>query len=232
MTIICKCNDLSLHQTETIEQSEVASYLKHEQTLLWIEMKFPGDGELDWLGQTFSLHPATMKLVQSKGDYPSFNWQGEYSVFACTAVRFDEQQVLHDPVYFIISQKYIITVEYHPIGVLDDVRKQWDSSQALAHAAVYFVFIILDSIVDSYFEVVRAIRLQIDELHHTSFERGQINVPQHINGIMQHLNDLEHLMFNSLFNGYAFLRKEEGHSLYPITASRAYTAPVSHQQRI
>jgi magnesium transporter len=200
----------------------VASYLKHEQTLLWIEMKCPDDGELDWLGQTFSLAPATVKLVQSKGDYPAFNWQEEYYVFAGTAVRIDEQKVLLDPVYLISSQNYIITVEYHPIGLLDNVRKQWDSQQAIEHAALYFIFMILSSIVVSFFEAVRAIRLQIDELHTTSLQGKQTDVPQHINRLLKHSNDLEQVMFNSMFTGYAFLHKEEGHSLYPISVSRIY----------
>ena len=222
MKIICKYNDLSNRQTEVIEQTQVASHLKQEQTLLWIEMKLPSDGELDWLGQTFSLHPSTVKLIQSKGDYPAFNWQEAYYVFAGTAVRFEEQQVMHDPVYLIASQKYIITVEYHPVGVLENVRKQWDSHQPLEHAALYYIFLILNSVVVSYFEAVRATRLQIYELHNTSLERGQTDVPQHLNRLLKHSNDLEHLMFNSMFSGFAFLHKEEGHSLYPITSSRIY----------
>jgi magnesium transporter len=222
MTIICNSNDLSNHQTEVIEQSQVPSYLNKEQILLWIEVKLPGDEELDWLRQTFSLHPATMKLIQSKEDYPAFEWQEEYYIFAGTAVRFDQQQVLHDPLYLIASKKYFITIEYHPVGVLDRVRKQWESHQALEHAALYFCFMILDSIVVSYFEAVRAIRLQIDELHKTSLEHGQTDVQQHINRLIKHSNDLEQVMFNSMFCGYAFLHKEEGHGLYPITASRIY----------
>jgi magnesium transporter len=222
MTIICKSIDLSNHQTEVIEQPQVASYLKQEQTLLWIEMKLPSDGELDWLGQTFALHQSTVKLIQLKGDYPAFDWQEAYYIFAGTAVRIEEQQVMHDPAYLIASQKYFITIEYHPVGVLDNVRKQWDSHQSLEHAALYFIFLILDSIVVSYFEAVRAIRLQIDELHNTSLERGQTDVAQHINRLLKHSNDLEQMMFNSMFSGFAFLHKEEGHSLYPITASRIY----------
>jgi magnesium transporter len=163
-----------------------------------------------------------VKLVQSKGDYPAFSWQEEYYVFAGTAVRINEQQVLHDPMYLISSQNYIITVEYHPIGVLHDVRKQWESHQALEHAALYFIFMILDSIVVSFFEAVRAIRLQIDDLHTTSLEHGQTDVPQHINRLLKHSNNLEQVMFNSMFSGYAFLHKEEGHSLYPISVSHIY----------
>src|SRR5260370_15265294 len=121
MTIICKHYDLSTNHTETIEQSQVATCLKQEQTLLWIEMKLPSDGELDWLGQTFSLNPATMKSVQAKEGYPSFDWHEDYYVFTSTAVHFDEQHVLRDPVDLIFSQKYIITVEYQPIGFLDGV---------------------------------------------------------------------------------------------------------------
>ena len=222
MTIICKCFDLSLHQTGTIEQSQVASYLKHEQTLLWIEMKSPDDGELDWLGQTFSLHPATVKLVQSKGVYPAFDWQEEYYVFAGTAVRIDEQKVLHDPVYLIISQKYIITVEYHPIGAFNDVRKQWESHQALEHAALYFIFLIIASIADSYFEVAHVIRSKSDALHNTSDRSGLMNVPQEIQGLMDYLNEIDLLIFYSMHSIYAFLRKIEGHSLYSIVDIRIY----------
>jgi Mg2+ and Co2+ transporter CorA len=160
MTIICRRYDLSTHHTETFDRFQVDSYLKHEQTLLWIEMKCPDDADLDWLGQTCSLHPSLVKLVQSKGDYPSFDWQEEYYVFASTAVRFDEQQVLHYPVYLITSQKYIITIDYQPVGVFVNVRKQWDRSQAIEPVALYFIVLILVSIVVSFFEAVRAIRLQ------------------------------------------------------------------------
>src|SRR5713101_1219237 len=183
MTIICKRYDLSTHHTETIEQSQVASYLKHEQTLLWIEMKFPEDGELDWLSQTFSLHPATVKMVQEKHGYPSFDWRDDYYVFKSTAVHFDEQHLLHDPVYIISSQKYIITVEYQPIGFLAGVRRQWESNEAIEHAALYFTFLIIASIADSYFEVAHVIRSKSDALRNTSDRSGLMNVPQEIQGL-------------------------------------------------
>lgn len=233
MTIICKHYDLSTHHTETIEQSQVATYLKQEQTLLWIEMKLPGDGELDWLGQTFSLNPATMKLVQAKEGNPSFDWHEEYYVFTSTAVHFDEQHVQRDPVYLIFSQKYMITVEYQPIGFLDGVRRQWESNEALEHAALYFIFLIIDSITDSYFEVVRIIRSKIDELRTTSVEPGQTHVPQKIQGLTDYLNELDHLIFYSIHSIYALIRKVEGHSLYPTTASRtAFRLIETHYQQI
>lgn len=222
MTIICKRYDLTTHHTDTIEQSQVSSSLKQEQTLLWIELKLPSDSELDWLGQTFSLQPDSVKLVQTKEGYPSFDWQEEYYIFTSTAVRFDEQQVLHDSVYLICGQNYMITVEYQPIGLLPGVRRQWESNQKLEYPAFYFLYLVLDSIVDSYIEVVRALRLQIDELHHISVEKGQINVPQKVNEIMAHLNEADHLISSSFISEYAFLRKEEGHSLYPIADSQIY----------
>jgi Mg2+ and Co2+ transporter CorA len=218
MTIICRRYDLSTHHTETIEPSQVASYLKQEQTLLWIETKLPSDGELAWLGQTFSLHPATVKLVQMKDGDPSFDWQEEYYVFTSTAVHFDEQHLLHDPVYIIFSQQYILTVEYQPIGFLAGVRRQWESHEALEHAAPYFNFLILDSIADSYLEVAHGIRSKIDELSNTSGEPGQTNVPQKVQGLMDYLNKIDHLIFDSIHSIYALLHKVEGHSLYPITA--------------
>ena len=233
MTIICKHYDLSTHHTETIEQSQVATSLKQEQTFLWIEMKLPSDGELDWLGQTFSLNSATMKLIQVKEGYPSFDWYEEYYVFTSTAVHFDEQQVQRDPVYLIFSQKYIITLEYRPIGFLAGVRRQWDSNEVLVHAALYFVFLIVDSITDSYFEVIRVIRLKIDELRNTSVEPGQTHVPQKIQGLMDHLNELDRLTFYSTHSSYALLRKVEGHGLNSITASRNYFRYLDeHYKRI
>ena len=233
MTIICKHYDLSTHHTETIEQSQVATSLKQEQTFLWIEMKLPSDGELDWLGQTFSLNPATMKLVQAKEGYPSFDWHEEYYVFTSTAVHFDEQHVLRDPVYLIFSQKYIITVEYQPIGFLDGVRRQWESNEALEHAALYFIFLIIDSITDSYFEVTRVIRSKINELRNTSVEPGQTHVPQQVQKLTDYLNELDSLIFYSIHSIYALLRKVEGHSLYPIKASQTYFLLVEkHYKRI
>jgi Mg2+ and Co2+ transporter CorA len=233
MTIICKHYDLSTHHTETIEQSQVATYLEQEQTLLWIEMKLPSDGELDWLDQTFSLNPATMKLVQAKEGYPSFDWHEEYYVFTSTAVNFDEQHVIRDPVYLIFSQKYMITVEYQPIGFLDGVRRQWESNEALEHAALYFIFLIIDSITDSYFEAVRIIRSKINELRTTSVEPGQTHVPQKIQGLTDYLNELDNLIFYSIHSIYALIRKVEGHSLYPTTASRtAFLLIEKHYQQI
>jgi Mg2+ and Co2+ transporter CorA len=170
MTIICKHYDLSTHHTETIEQSQVATYLKHEQTLFWIEMKLPSDGELDWLGQTFSLNPDTVKLVQAKEGYPSFDWHEEYYVFTSTAVHF---------------------------------------------------------------EVIRVIRSKINELRNTSVEPGQTHVPQKVQGLTDYLNELDYLIFYSIHSIYAFFRKVEGHSLYPITASRTdFLLIEKHYQQI
>jgi Mg2+ and Co2+ transporter CorA len=123
MSIICKRYDLFTNRTETIEQSLVDAYLKQQNTLLWIEVRLPVDGELDWLGQTFSLQPATMQSIQAKDGYPSFVWNEKYYVFTSTAMYFAEQHLIHDPVYIICSHNYIITVEYHPIGFLADVRR-------------------------------------------------------------------------------------------------------------
>jgi magnesium transporter len=165
--------------------------------------------------------------------YPSFDWFEGYYIFTSTAVRFDEQHVLRDQVYIIFSQNYIITLEYQPIGFLAGVRRQWESNEALEHAALYFIFLIIDSITDSYFEVESDIRSKINELRNTSVGPGQTNFPQKVQGLMDHLNELGHLIYYSIHSGYALLRKEEGHSLYPITVSRTYFLHLdNHYQRI
>jgi Mg2+ and Co2+ transporter CorA len=220
LTIICRRYNLSTYHTGTIDQSQVASNLKQEQTLLWIEMKLPSDGELDWLGQTFSLHLDTVKSIQEKHGYPSFDWREDYYVFKSTAVHFDEQHLLHDPVYIISSQKYIITVEYQPIGFLADVRRQWDSNEALENAPLYFTFMIIDSIANSYFEVAHFIRSKITEIRNTSDGPGQTNVPQEIQKLMDYLNEIDLLIFYSMHSIFALILKVEGHSLFPITATR------------
>ncbi|HEY6287724.1 MAG TPA: CorA family divalent cation transporter, partial [Ktedonobacteraceae bacterium] len=220
MTIICRHYDLSTYHTGTIDQSQVTSSLKQEQALLWIELKLPSDEELDWLGQTFSLHPATLKMVQEKHGYPSFDWREDYYVFKSTAVHFDEQHLLHDPVYIISSQKYIITVEYQPIGFLASVRRQWESNEAIEHPALYFIFLIIASIANSYFEVAYVIRSKSDALRNTSDRSGLSNVPHEIQGLMDYLNEIDLLIFYSMHSIYALLRKVEGHSLYPIAAIR------------
>ena len=233
MTITCKHYDLSTHHTETIEQSQLATYLKQEQTLLWIEMKLPSDGELDWLGQTFSLNPATVKLVQAKEGDPSFDWQEEYDVFTSTAVHLDEQHVRRDPVYLIFSQKYMITVDYQTIGFLDGVRRQWESNEALEHARLYFIFLTIDSITDSYFEVIRILRSKITELRNTSADPRSLHVPQKVQELTDYLNELDRLIFFSIHSIYALLRKVEGHSLDPITASQTdFLLLEKHYQRI
>lgn len=220
MTITCRHYDLSTYHTGIIDQSQVASSLKQEQILLWIEMKLPSDGDLDWLGQTFSLHPATVKMVQEKHGYPSFDWHEDYYVFKSTAVHFDEQHLLHDPVYIISSQKYIITVEYQPIGFLAGVRRQWDSNESLENAPLYFTFMIIDSIANSYFEVAHFIRSKIAEIRNTLDAPGQANVPQEIQKLMDYLNEIDLLIFYSMHSIFALILKVEGHSLFPIAATR------------
>jgi Mg2+ and Co2+ transporter CorA len=117
MTIICRHYDLYTYHTGTIDQSQVTSSLKQEQALLWIEMKLPSAEELDWLGQTFSLHPATVKSVQEKHGYPSFDWREDYYVFKSTAVHFDEQHLLHqfqthqtDYLNILVNRLTVVTI--------------------------------------------------------------------------------------------------------------------------
>jgi Mg2+ and Co2+ transporter CorA len=127
----------------------------------------------------------------------------------------------------------MITVEYQPIGFLDGVRRQWESNEALEHAALYFVFLTIDSITDSYFEVIRVIRSKIHELRNTSAEPGQTHIPQQVQKLTDYLNELDSLIFYSIHSIYALLRKVEGHSLYPIVASQNdFLLIEKHYQRI
>ncbi len=138
-------------------------------TFFWLDLDGIDDEATDVLLNTFSIHPLAVKDVEHFGQRPKVD---EYDGFVHMVVHgvsesgspVDEGPT--DEVHFIFATDYAITIHRGSCGALDDARQrvgEHRQSQSVP-PQIDLIYLIIDRLVDSFFDPLEKFDNQIDDL--------------------------------------------------------------------
>ncbi|MFT8320161.1 MAG: magnesium transporter CorA family protein [Bacillus sp. (in: firmicutes)] len=154
-----------------IDLADIKEHMKvgnEKENLLWIDLYDTTKEELQKIAEIFDFHPLAIEdclqhTLRSKVD----RYDG-YTFFIFNSVNYNEEndvEITTQELNVFLGENYIVTV--HPkrikaIGkVVDTIRH---SKTKMNQGADYFLYCIIDEIVDEYFPILNRISERIDEL--------------------------------------------------------------------
>jgi magnesium transporter len=151
-----------MHVLTALDRREI-SELRERGEFFWLDLTAPSDADVEAIGEAFDLDPHAVEAATSFGQRPRIARFGDYVllVFYGARSRPGQSPELIE-VHLFISGDYVVSV--HP-GHCDPL---WQLQKSLPRrdsgSEEYVVFRILDSLADSFFEVLGGIDDEIDGL--------------------------------------------------------------------
>lgn len=142
------------------------SKLVEDPHLLWVDVANPSENDLECLEQEFSLHPLAMEDVREHHQRPKLE---KYPTHAFMVVYSSELQEID----IFVGPTWVITVRESdndgPVWSVENARARFDRTHPDPCDVGYLVYVLLDEIVDGYFDETDRAEEKIEELENLIF---------------------------------------------------------------
>ncbi len=135
--------------------------------LYWVDLIAPTEAELNRLQQTFEFHPLSIEDSSHFHQRSKVDAYDGYLFITLYAHRFDKekQEILADELHVFLGSNYLVTVHREPLPALSRARERYErETEAYKKGPDFFLYLIGDELVDSYFPLLDCLETEIDDL--------------------------------------------------------------------
>jgi len=151
---------------DTVDESLIAE-LRRQGEFFWLDLVSPSEEEIQRLGTLLGWHPLSIEDTQRMGQRPKLDVYGDGALLVLQgAVEVhpeDENDHPLEEVHCHLSGEFIVTVHSERFQDLRQVRTLLQNSTA-PKTERYYVYKIIDVIVDSYFPLLSDLDEEINDL--------------------------------------------------------------------
>ena len=138
-----------------------------ENTVRWINIEGLDDTKmLDDLCSHFNFHPLVKDDILIQNSRPKLDDHNEYVFTSVNILKYNFAENTFDLVKLniILGKNYVITVSQNSSDVIDDVKNRINKNLPLIqkHGADYLQYVILDTVIESYFDVLEQLNDRVD----------------------------------------------------------------------
>jgi magnesium transporter len=148
------------------DPNRISDIRGRDDRLLWVDMVDPTDAELDQVGDEFELHPLAMEDAKKHGQRPKFE---RYPTHAFV-VAYSNPTAEVD---LFVGRDWLVTVRERDdageVWSLDGARSRFERTRDADATVGFLLYVILDEIVDGYFDVVEQAEDRLEVLEERIF---------------------------------------------------------------
>ncbi|NNL03188.1 MAG: magnesium/cobalt transporter CorA [Eudoraea sp.] len=152
---------------------EVFSF-ENKDTITWININGLNHiKEIEKLGKDFMLHPLILEDIANTQQRPKLEEHEEYIFVVLKMLYFDKDQNLKfENISFVQGSSYVLSFQEADGDVFNAVRDRLRNSKGRvrSNGADYLLYVLMDAIVDNYFNLMEVMGEKIEELEENLFE--------------------------------------------------------------
>jgi magnesium transporter len=146
-------------ETEVNDLSQITPFLQKEDCITWIDLKGINHLEtIEQIGKLFNIHPLVLEDIVNAEQRPKFEDYNDYLFFTLKTmeVNGDKFHVDYGQISIIVGKNFVITFQEKVNNLFGTIRNRLLSgvSRARTRQSDFLVYLIVDSVVDSYFHVI------------------------------------------------------------------------------
>ncbi len=138
-----------------------------EKRVRWINIdgKYP-PALLDTLGEAFHIHPLVIKNITNRDQRAKIEAYPEFLSVVAKMIYFSGGEMVVEHIHFLLGQGFVITIGEAKGDVFGTIRGwiESDGGHVRRAGADYLMYLLLDAIVDGYFDVLEELNERIDAL--------------------------------------------------------------------
>jgi magnesium transporter len=148
-----------------LDPSRIAEVVKDPGALVWLDVDRPTQEVMAALQEEFGFHELAIEDSLQPHQRPKAEQYEDYYFLVCYLVETHDGKVLNRELAAFVSASYLVTIRKDPEIDLEPAARQWEGHpDRLAEGAGYMLYVLLDRIVDGYFESVDALEDRTEDL--------------------------------------------------------------------
>jgi magnesium transporter len=156
---------------EVDDPDRISDLVAIDGTVVWADVCDPAEGELELVEREFDLHPLAMEDARKHGQRPKLEHFNDHAFVVAYAADVETNELVE--VDFFIGRNWLITVHDPTPGGgdfdVDDCQARVCRLHPVAPSASFLFYIVLDTLVDSYFGLIDAFGEQVDAIEERIF---------------------------------------------------------------
>ena len=141
--------------------------LRQKQEFFWLDITAPTKQQVEHLGSLLALHPLAVEDSVKFGQRPKLDTYGSTALLVLQggveSEPEDENPHPLEEVHFHLSGDYIVTLHRQPYAPLGELKAQFQGA-ATSKTERYYLYKIIDVVVDSFFPILADLDEQINDL--------------------------------------------------------------------
>ncbi|MGA0568498.1 magnesium transporter CorA family protein [Rathayibacter sp. KR2-224] len=141
--------------------------LRQKQEFFWLDITAPTKQQVEHLGSLLALHPLAVEDSVKFGQRPKLDTYGSTALLVLQggveSEPEDENPHPLEEVHFHLSGDYIVTLHRQPYAPLGELKAQFQRA-ATSKTERYYLYKIIDVVVDSFFPILADLDEQINDL--------------------------------------------------------------------
>ncbi len=147
----------------TIEEIEKA--IQSEEDAIWIDMTNPSSSDVEMLQSTFHLHPLAIEDIQNQEQRPKAEEFSDHLFIILNPVKLEQDELAGRELGIFVGKNYVITAHAKPEPIVGEAQQRIDPTRIpFAISSTYLLYVLLDTVVDSYLPMLEKIEDEIDAL--------------------------------------------------------------------
>lgn len=201
--------------------SELADTLKRVTTTpgatLWVDMCGPTEEDAQAMENIFKFHPLAIEDTRNHHQRPSINEYSDYFFAILNPLAFEHKRMFFRELDVFVGPQYFVTVRMQADRMAEELvdgiraKLRTRETSSLPITPAYLMYLVANTVVDTYFPVMDKIGYELDELEEAILDKPQ---PKLLNRVFRLKRDLMELwriagqqrdMFSLMTNRDAFM---------------------------
>jgi magnesium transporter len=154
---------------------DISDVLKQPGKLVWLDVASPTAVDYALLKNEFNLHPLALEDAATPHERPKIEAFDGYYFLIVHGATVSPSGIKGSEIAIFAAANYIITIRRDASFSLDEIEKRWLAKPADARkSSSGLLYVILDTIVDRFFDVADAVDDEIQELEAALFRGATV----------------------------------------------------------
>ena len=154
-----------------LDPSDISQAVRDDGGLLWVDVVDPTDDDLECLQREFELHPLAIEDVRHRFQRPKLEQYPTHTFIVAYTSKLQEIDVFVGPRWVITVREADEKGEYWSCDV---ARTRFERTRPEPCGPGFLVYVLLDELVDGYFDATDAAEEKLEELENRIFDSERV----------------------------------------------------------
>jgi magnesium transporter len=174
MSLTCRLYRNGVLEERRIRTADISTLLRDPDALLWVDVERPTDRDMAQLAEEFGFHELALEDSIHPHQRPKIESYGSYYFLVAYGVSPSATELGTHELAAFVGRNYFVTVRKDPPYDLAPVCKRSEAhSQLCTEGGAYLLYLLLDEIVDGYFDALDQLEDLSEEVEDAVFREQE-----------------------------------------------------------